>query len=125
MEDEGGQRPYNPIGATDSEAMFCAILNELRVRFDTLPTLPVLHAAVQSLCNEIVALDDERDGTAILNFLLGCGFHVQLAYSWPGAREGSSGWNGLHYLVREPPFVSAHLSDCDYDHICDGDEGGR
>mmetsp|Transcript_25437 Transcript_25437/g.61140 ORF Transcript_25437/g.61140 Transcript_25437/m.61140 type:complete len:361 (-) Transcript_25437:113-1195(-) len=114
VEDEGGQRPYNPIGATDSEAMFCAILNALRARFDTLPTLPVLHAAVQSLCNEIVALDDERGGTTILNFLLGCGSHVQLAYSWPGAREGSSVWNGLHYLVREPPFGSAHLSDCDY-----------
>lgn len=113
VEDEG-ERPYNPIGATDSEALFCAMLNALRARFDTLPTLPVLHAALQSLCNEIVALDDKYDGTTILNFLLGCGPHIQFAYSWPGSREGSKVWNGLHYLVREPPFGEAHLSDLDY-----------
>jgi len=109
-----GERPYNPIGATDSEAMFCAILNALRARFDTLPSLPKLHSAVQSLCNEITELDSAYEGTTILNFLLGCGPHIQFAYSWPGSREGSSVWNGLHYLVREPPFHSAHLSDIDY-----------
>eukprot|EP00584_Thalassiosira_punctigera_P012625 CAMPEP_0172573812 /NCGR_PEP_ID=MMETSP1067-20121228/136382_1 /TAXON_ID=265564 ORGANISM="Thalassiosira punctigera, Strain Tpunct2005C2" /NCGR_SAMPLE_ID=MMETSP1067 /ASSEMBLY_ACC=CAM_ASM_000444 /LENGTH=309 /DNA_ID=CAMNT_0013366429 /DNA_START=933 /DNA_END=1863 /DNA_ORIENTATION=+ len=112
--DDVGERPYNPIGATDSEAMFCAILNALRARFDTLPSLPVLHAAVKSLCHEIVTLDEQHEGTTILNFLLGCGPHIQFAYSWPGSREGSVVWNGLHYLVREPPFGSAHLSDCDY-----------
>ncbi|KAL7532287.1 hypothetical protein ACHAWF_004074, partial [Thalassiosira exigua] len=111
--EDKGERPYNPIGGTDSEALFCAILNALR-GFDTLPTLPVLHSALQSLCNEIVGLDDQYEGTTILNFLLGCGPHIQFAYSWPGAREGSAVWNGLHYLVREPPFGSAHLSDCDY-----------
>mmetsp|Transcript_7115 Transcript_7115/g.15697 ORF Transcript_7115/g.15697 Transcript_7115/m.15697 type:complete len:425 (+) Transcript_7115:52-1326(+) len=109
-----GERPYNPIGATDSEALFCAILNALRARFDTLPSLPVMHSAIQSLCHEIVSIDDQYEGTTILNFLLGCGPHIQFAYSWPGAREGSKVWNGLHYLVREPPFGSAHLSDCDY-----------
>lgn len=32
-----------------------------------------------------------------------------------GAREGSEVWNGLNYHnVREPPFGTAHLSDCDY-----------
>ena len=112
--EDAGERPYNPIGKTDSEAMFCAMLNALRARFDVLPTLPVLHSAIQSLCNEIVALDDEYEGTTILNFLLGCGPHIQLAYSWPGAREGSEVWNGLNYLVREPPFGTAHLADCDY-----------
>jgi len=109
-----GERYYNPIGKTDSEAMFCALLNALRARFDTLPSLPVLHAAIASLCNEIVALDSQYDGTTIFNFLLGCGPRIQFAYSWPGARVGSSVWNGLHYLVREPPFGRAHLSDCDY-----------
>lgn len=109
-----GERHYNPIGATDSEAMFCAILNALRARFDTLPSLPVVHAALQSLCDEIVDLDEQYEGTTIFNFLLGIGPHCQFAYSWPGAREGSKTWNGLHYLVREPPFGSAHLLDCDY-----------
>mmetsp|Transcript_13049 Transcript_13049/g.26828 ORF Transcript_13049/g.26828 Transcript_13049/m.26828 type:complete len:470 (-) Transcript_13049:140-1549(-) len=113
--EDPGIRYYNPIGATDSETMFCAILNALRARFDTLPTLPVLHAALSALCNEIVTRDKETmGGNTILNFLLGCGPHLQFAYSWPGAREGSEVWNGLHYLVREPPFGSAHLSDCDY-----------
>ena len=46
--------------------------------------------------------------------LLGCGRHVQFAYSWPGARPGSNVWNGLHYTVREPPFRSVALKDCDY-----------
>ena len=111
---DNGERHYNPVGKTDSEALFCAILNALRARFDTLPTLPVLHDAIASLCDEIVAKDVDSGGHTILNFLLGCGPHIQFAYSWPGARPGSSVWNGLHYLVREPPFGKAHLSDCDY-----------
>ena len=37
-----------------------------------------------------------------------------IAYSWPGARPGSKVWNGLFYTVREHPFKSASLSDCDY-----------
>jgi glutamine amidotransferase len=36
------------------------------------------------------------------------------AYSWPGRRPGSQVWNGLHYLVREPPFSTAQLVDVDY-----------
>ncbi|EJK57028.1 hypothetical protein THAOC_22973 [Thalassiosira oceanica] len=112
--DDPNERHYNPVGKTDSEAIFCAILNALRTRFDTLPTLPVLYGAIASLVNEIVALDSQYEGTTILNFLLGVGQHIQFAYSWPGARDGSSVWNGLHYLVREPPFGRAHLTDCDY-----------
>lgn len=113
--EDPGDRSYNPVGATDSEAIFCAVLNALRAQFDTLPTLPVLHAALASLCDEIVRKDmEEAGGNTILNFLLGVGPHLQFAYSWPGGREGSAVWNGLHYLVREPPFGSAHLSDCDY-----------
>lgn len=98
VKDEG-DRAYNPVGHTDSEAVFCAILNALRARFETLPTLPVLHDAIASLCDEIV-MKDETIGShnTILNFLLGCGPHIQFAYSWPGARQGSSVWNGLHYL---------------------------
>ena len=56
----------------------------------------------------------DKEGS-ILNFLMGCGQHVQFAYSWPGARPGSDVWNGLHYVVREPPFHKAVLSDCDYE----------
>lgn len=101
---------YNPIGDTDSEAIFCSILNALKAKFDVLPSLPVLHDTLQQLCAEVI----ESDDSTILNFLLGCGQHVQFAYSLPGARPGSDVWNGLYYTVREPPFTRAHLSDCDY-----------
>ena len=100
------------MGGTDSEAIFCSLLNALRARFDALPSLPVLHDTLRTLCEEVVESDPE--GT-ILNFLLGCGQHVQFAYSWPGKRPGSDVWNGLHYVVREAPFSTARLSDCDYE----------
>jgi predicted glutamine amidotransferase len=102
---------FFPVGDTDSEAIFCAILNALRAQFQTLPSLPVLHDTIRSLCNEIVEHDPDL---TILNFLMGCGENVQFAFSWPGARPGSSVWNGLHYLIREPPFSVADLEDLDY-----------
>ena len=111
-DDSARTRVYNPVGGTDSEAIFCSLLNALRARFDALPSLPVLHDTLRTLCEEVVESDPE--GT-ILNFLLGCGQHVQFAYSWPGKRPGSDVWNGLHYVVREAPFSTARLSDCDYE----------
>jgi predicted glutamine amidotransferase/predicted TPR repeat methyltransferase len=102
---------YNPVGDTDSEAVFCAILNALKAEFKTLPTLPVLYEAIQKLCCEIVR---GNENTTILNFLLGCGQFTMFAFSWPGSREGSAVWNGLHYLVRSPPFKMAKLKDEDY-----------
>lgn len=107
-----GERTYNPVGDTDSEKIFCAILNALKAKFSTLPSLPVLHDYIRVLMDEIVGHDKKG---SILNFLMGCGQHVQFAYSWPGARPGSDVWNGLHYIVREPPFHKAALSDCDYE----------
>lgn len=110
----GGERSqrcvYHPIGDTDSEAVFCAILNALYAHFpDGLPTLPCLHEFLESLAHEIVDGND-----SIFNFLLGCGQYTLFAYSWPGARPGSKVWNGLHYIVREPPFCTAKLLDVDY-----------
>lgn len=105
-----GPSVYNPIGDTDSEAFFCALLNALRAKFDHLPTLPVLYEELQKLISK--AIDGEEDST-ILNFLLGCGQHVQFAYSWPGSRPNSKVWNGLYYTIREPPFKLVRLSDCD------------
>mmetsp|Transcript_38269 Transcript_38269/g.77973 ORF Transcript_38269/g.77973 Transcript_38269/m.77973 type:complete len:361 (-) Transcript_38269:127-1209(-) len=107
-----GERSYNPIGDTDSEALFCAILNSLKARFNSLPSLPVLHDYVNTICKEIVSLDD----STILNFLLGCGQHVQFAYSWPGQRPGSKVWNGLHYTVKEvdSDHQTEHLEDRDF-----------
>ena len=101
---------YHPVGTTDSEATFCAILNALRVRFQKLPSLPVLYDALHELCHEIVGYDPK--GT-ILNFLMSCGPHTLWVYSWPGSRPGSSVWNGLHYTLREYPFSKCHLCDAD------------
>lgn len=98
------------MGDTDSEAVFCALLNALRAKFQTLPSLPVLHDTLTSLCTEIV---QHSPDTTILNFLLTCGPHVQWVYSWPGARPGSNVWNGLHYTVREYPFKQCALRDLD------------
>lgn len=91
-------KTYNPVGTTDSEATFCAILNALRAKFtDTMPSLPILYEELKLLCQEIVDYNPE---TTILNFLLTCGPHLLWVYSWPGARPGSKVWNGLHYTIR-------------------------
>lgn len=105
------QRCYHPVGDTDSEAVFCAILNALKAEFSELPTLPVLHETLRRLCDEIIG---EQHDETIFNFLLGCGEYTQFAYSWPGQRPGSNVWNGLYYIVREPPFDTATLIDVDY-----------
>eukprot|EP00538_Stauroneis_constricta_P013694 CAMPEP_0119547938 /NCGR_PEP_ID=MMETSP1352-20130426/1952_1 /TAXON_ID=265584 /ORGANISM="Stauroneis constricta, Strain CCMP1120" /LENGTH=329 /DNA_ID=CAMNT_0007593033 /DNA_START=217 /DNA_END=1203 /DNA_ORIENTATION=+ len=102
---------YHPVGDTDSEAVFCAILNALKDEFDTLPTLPVLHRFLSRICNEIIQGDEE---STIFNFLLGCGPYTLFAYSWPGRRPGSAVWNGLYYIIREAPFSTAQLVDTDY-----------
>lgn len=85
---------YHEIGDTDSEAVFCAILNALRAEFRELPTLHELHDFLAQLCEEIVRED------VIFNFILSCGPNTLFAYSWPGQRPPSTTWNGLHYLVR-------------------------
>jgi glutamine amidotransferase len=103
---------FNAVGDTDSEAAFCAILNALKAEFpEGLPTLSVLHEFLNHICDEIIA---GRSEDTIFNFLLGCGQYTLFAYSWPGARSGSTVWNGLHYIVREPPFSTARLLDVDY-----------
>lgn len=110
---------YVPVGDTDSEAVFCAILNALSAEFpDSVPTLPVLHAFLSQLCQEItsnagISGDENDDSGTIFNFLLACGQYTMFAYSWPGQRPGSKVWNGLWYIIREPPFSTAKLIDDD------------
>ena len=108
-----GDRIYYPVGNTDSEAAFCAILNALRAQFtDTMPSLPILHQALTDLCQEMVNYNPDE---TILNFLLTCGPHVLWVYSWPGQRPGSSAWNGLHYTVQSTqPNETTQLQDDDY-----------
>jgi len=110
IQDESRQvRSYYPVGDTDSEATFCAILNALKAQFpDTMPSLPVLHKSLQEMCQQIVDYSPER---TILNFLLSCGPHVLWVYSWPGKRPGSEVWNGLHYTMLNESMC---IGDDDY-----------
>ena len=102
---------YHAIGDTDSEILFCAILNALRAEFREPPSLSVLFNALKKLAEEVV----QKDPTLINNFLLGCGPYTLFCYSWPGQREGSSVWNGLHYILLDSsPSNTAHFEDSDY-----------
>ena len=58
---------YTPVGDTDSEAVFCAILNALRAEFETPPPLSALYRKIKEICNEIVSGEED---TSIFNFLL-------------------------------------------------------
>lgn len=105
------ERMFHPVGDTDSESLFCAILNALRAEYNEPPTLPDLYKTLDNLCKEIVKGEED---TSILNFLMCCGEYTQFAYSYPGARPGSKVWNGLFYTIRQPPFTKATLVDCEY-----------
>lgn len=94
FEDEEMMMRFEPFGDTDSEQIFCHILNSLSAQFDSFPGLDEIYHAIYRLCLEIV----QHDGV-ILNFLLGVGEHI-FAYSWPGQRPGSSTWNGLFYMLK-------------------------
>ena len=104
---------YTPVGSTDSEAIFCAILNALRNTFDSRPPMSVLYSYLHKLSMQIMNSHDLSKECVIFNFLLSAGEHFLFAFSWPGSRPGSKTWNGLHYVVREYPFHMATLKDCD------------
>lgn len=108
-----GDRIYNPVGETDSEKIFCCLLNAIKAKFkETMPEMGELFRLIEETLDEIV--EDDKEST-ILNFLMGIGSQYQLAYSWPGKRPGSKVWNGLYYVVREHPFKRTALIDCDYE----------
>ena len=87
---------FQPVGNTDSEYAFCAILQGLRERFpDAQPTLPVLFKAIEELTRDV-----SRHG--VFNFLLSNG---QALFAHCSTH--------LYYLVRQWPFSTAHLIDED------------
>jgi glutamine amidotransferase len=94
---------FEPFGETDSERIFCYILNALNKRFDFFPALDELYDAIHELCAEIIYKNGQQQdcdgGGVILNFLLSVGEHI-FAYSWPGKRPGSKTWNGLYYMLK-------------------------
>ncbi|SMC24086.1 glutamine amidotransferase [Andreprevotia lacus DSM 23236] len=86
---------FLPVGSTDSEHAFCWLLNHLADEFPTMPALAVLHRRLVELTRELAAL-----GT--FNFLLSDGRALFAHCS-----------TNLHYVVRQAPFSTAHLSDAD------------
>jgi predicted glutamine amidotransferase len=87
---------YRPVGATDTEAAFCSMLEMLRRRFPAgKPSLADLYAAIASLTEQL-----RQHGP--FNYLLSDGEHFFAHCS-----------TTLHYIVRQAPFAAAHLVDRD------------
>jgi predicted glutamine amidotransferase len=88
--------PYRPVGATDSEAAFCFLLQALRERYPAgEPSLPELYGTLATLSAEIA-----RHGT--FNFMLSNGEYLFAHCS-----------TRLAYVLRQAPFAVAHLKDED------------
>ena len=87
---------YQPVGDTDSELAFCALMQGLRMRFPgSQPPLPELFRTIEELTR-----DGARHGT--YNFLLSNG---QALFAHCSTR--------LYYIIRQWPFSTAHLIDAD------------
>jgi glutamine amidotransferase len=87
---------FRRVGTTDSELAFCYLLQELRRRFgDTPPALCDLTSALKELTAEIA-----KYGT--FNMLLSDGSALFAHCS-----------TDLYYIVRQHPFMAAHLADED------------
>ncbi|WP_410209481.1 class II glutamine amidotransferase [Aquirhabdus sp.] len=89
---------YLPVGTTDSELAYCALLQGLRDRFgNTEPDLAEIFSVLAELAPTIAA-----HGT--FNFMLSNG-QALFAYAT----------TNLHWLIRSWPFSQAHLVDMDLD----------
>jgi predicted glutamine amidotransferase len=87
---------YRPVGATDSEAFFCGLLEALEARYpDAKPPLGALLEAVAAHTRAHAPLGP-------LNYLLSDGEHLFAHCS-----------TQLNYIVRQAPFAAAHLIDED------------
>jgi glutamine amidotransferase len=87
---------YHPIGETDSEHAFCALLSRLDARFRDYPKDP------RKLWEEIARAGARIGARGTFNFLLSDGKHLY-------ARCATK----LHHIVRKAPFKTATLSDED------------
>jgi predicted glutamine amidotransferase len=87
---------YLPVGNTDSERIFCWLLQSLKSRFDGIPP------ARDELFSEVHRLILPLSARGIFNFLLSNG-------EWLIAHCSTE----LTYIVRRAPFASAHLKDED------------
>ncbi|MBS7349789.1 MAG: class II glutamine amidotransferase [Comamonas sp.] len=86
---------FHPVGDTDSELAFCWLMQELAKSHAGLPSVHELSLSLQELAQRI-----SPHGT--FNFLLSNGQAL-----WAHATTD------LHYIERQHPFTTAHLSDQD------------
>lgn len=86
---------YQPVGNTDSEKVFCFILNQLKKQFTTEPD-------EQTLFTHICQLTQQLRQHGLFNFTLSNG-------RWLIAHSASL----LYYIIRQAPFGEAHLLDDD------------
>ena len=87
---------YRAVGTTDSEAAFCHMLEALRRRFPNRePSRSEIYSALSETTSTL-----RRYGT--FNYLLSDG---NVLYTHCSTK--------LHYVLRQFPFVAAHLIDCD------------
>ncbi len=87
---------YQPVGTTDSEQAFCALMEGLRNAYpNEQPSTEALFATITELTAQITDY-------GIFNFLLSNG---QVFISYCSTR--------LHYVIRHWPFSTAHLIDAD------------
>ena len=87
---------FQPIGDTDSEIAFCALLHKLEKKFSDYPKSP------KRLWSAVAKAGAELGAKGTFNFLLGDGTHLF-------ARCATK----LHYIVRKAPFREATLADDD------------
>lgn len=89
--------PYQPVGATDSERAFCALMQGLRESFGNQPP-----ASLGDVFGVLLTLVPHIRRHGEFNFLLSNG-QALLAHCT----------SSLWYVIREWPFCEAHLSDLD------------
>jgi glutamine amidotransferase len=88
--------PFRPVGLTDSERVFCWLLQEFRRRYgDAQPAAEELFATLHALTLTVA-------GHGEFNFLLSNG---DCLFAHASTR--------LSYIVRQAPFSQAHLKDQD------------
>ncbi len=97
--------PYAPIGGTDSERAFCAVLNWITAEQVDLRNFERLHTKLSEL---------NEQGS--LNVLFSNGVCL---YAYHDAR----GYKGLHLLRREAPFERVRLNDEDWEGELRGEKG--
>ena len=88
--------PFEAVGSTDSEAIFCSVLNALSERCPDRETTP------DAIFDQIEALTAVITKRGIFNFLLSNG---ECLYAYCSTR--------LSYIIRQWPFSSARLVDDD------------